>query len=201
MKVKTVVLSCLTGAVVLFFVHEFSLAQPMATGAASKIGLVSVTRALRDCKATATFGAKAKAEGEQMIAAEKALNDEINVLTGGVRALVRGTADYNAQFKLLLQKQGELKALQEYSREYRGSSQQLWAEKVYKQVLRLTKEVAAAKGLDLVLQSSEPEFPMQSGDQLMTALSTHKVLYGGGCLDITADVIAELDKIEATLIK
>ncbi len=61
MKVKTVVLSCLIGAVVLFFAHEFSLAQPMATAAASKIGLVSVTRALRDCKATATFGAKAKA--------------------------------------------------------------------------------------------------------------------------------------------
>ncbi len=201
MKVKTLVLSCLIGAVVLFFVHEFSLAQPLAAGPSSKIGLVSITRALRDCKATTTFGAKAKAEGEQMIAAENTLNDEIKMLTGGVRALVRGTADYNAQFRQLLQKQGELKALQEYRREYGNSSQQLWAEKIFKEVLRLTKEVAASKGLDLVLQRSEPEFPMQSGDQLMTALSTHKVLYGDGCLDITDDIIAELDKIEAILVK
>ena len=201
MKVKAVVLSCLIGAVVLFFVHEFSLAQPMAPAPASRIGLISVSRALRDCKATVTFGAKAKAEGEQMVAAEKALNDEVNVLTGGVRALVPGTPDYMAQYKLLVQKQAELKAIQEFHREHRAVSQRGWAEKVYKEVLRITNEVAANKGLDLVLERSDPEFPIQNADQLMMTLSTHKVLYGGGCQDITDDVIAELDKIESTLVK
>ncbi len=76
-----------------------------------------------------------------------------------------------------------------------------WAEKLYKEILRITKEVAARKGLDLVLQRSEPEFPILSADQLMMTLSSHKVLYGGGCLDITDEIIAELDKIEATLTK
>lgn len=201
MKSKLVVISCLTGAVALFFVHEFSVAQPIAPAASSKIGLVSVSRAMRDCKATATFGARAKAEAEQMAAAERALNDEINVLTGGVRALVPGTPDYMDQYKLLVQKQAELKALQEFNREQRSVSQRGWAEKVYKEILRLTKEVAAAKGLDLVLERSEPDFPIQSADQLMMTLSTNKVLYGGGCPDITDEVIAELDKIESTLIK
>jgi len=201
MKFKAVVLSCLIGAVALLFVHEFSLAQPLATGPASKIGLISVSRALRDCKATATFGAKAKAEAEQMAANERTLNDEINVLTGGVRALVPGTPDYMAQYKLLVQKQAELKAIQEFNREQRSVSQRVWAEKVYKEILRLTKEVASAKGLDLVLERSEPDFPIKNADQLMMTLSTNKVLYGGGCLDITDEVIAELDKVESTLIK
>jgi Skp family chaperone for outer membrane proteins len=201
MKVKTVVLSCLVGMVVLFFVHEFGLAQPIAPGAVSKIGLISISRTLRDCKATVAFGAKAKAEGEQMAATEKALNDEVNVLTGGVRALVPGTPDYMAQYKLLVQKQAELKAIQEYNRESRAVSQRGWAEKVYKEVLRITKDVAASKGLDLVLARSEPEFPIQGADQLMMTLSTHKVLYGAGCVDITDEVIAELDKIESTLLK
>lgn len=201
MKVKTVVLSCLIGGVVLFAVHEFSFAQPTIAVPTSKIGLISVSRCLRDCKATATFGAKAKAESEQMAEAERALNDEINVLTGGVRALVPGTPDYMAQYKLLLEKQGELKAMQEFNRERRSSSQRLWAEKVYKEVLRITGDVAAGKGLDLVLERSEPEFPIPGAEQLMMTLSTHKVLYGGGCLDISDDVIAELDKIESTLIK
>ncbi|MHC4570212.1 MAG: OmpH family outer membrane protein, partial [Planctomycetota bacterium] len=195
------VLSCLMGAVVLFFVHEFSLAQPLATVPASKIGLISVSRAMRDCKATAAFGAKVKAEAEQMAAAEKALNDEINVLTGGVRALVRGTADYMTQYKLLVQKQAELKAIQEVNREQRALSQQAWAQKVYREILRITKEVGAGKGLNLVLQRSEPEFPVQNADQLMMVISTHKVLYGDGCVDVTDEVIAELDKIESTLIK
>ena len=201
MKFKTVVLSCLIGAVALLFVHELSFAQVDAPVPASKIGLISVSRALRDCKATATFGAKAKAEAEQMAANERTLNDEINVLTGGVRALVPGTPDYMAQYKLLVQKQAELKAIQEFNREQRSVSQRVWAEKIYKEILRLTKEVATAKGLDLVLERSEPEFPIKNADQLMMTLSTNKVLYGGGCLDITDEVIAELDKIESTLIK
>ena len=201
MKVKTIVLSCLMGVVALFFVHEFSLAQPLATAPASKIGLISVSRVMRDCKATVSFGARAKAEAEQMAATEKTLNDEINVLTGGVRALVRGTPDYLAQYKLLVQKQAELKAIQEYRREQRDSSQRAWAEKIYKEILRITKEVGARNGLHLVLQRSEPEFPTQNPDQLMMAISTHKVLYGGGCVDVTDEVIAELDKIESTLLK
>lgn len=200
MKAKTVVLSCSIGIVALLFIHGFSFAQANAV-TTSKIGLISVSRALRDCKATATFGAKVKAEAEQMAAAEKALNDEINVLTGGVRALVPGTPDYMDQYKLLVQKQAELKAIQEFNREQRSVSQRAWAEKVYKEILRLTKEVAAAKGLDLVLERSEPEFPIQGADQLMMTLSTNKVLFGGGCLDITDEIIAELDKIESTLIK
>jgi len=201
MKFKTVVLSCLIGAIVLFLVHEFSLAQPTVPAANSKIGLISVSRCLRDCKATATFGAKAKADAEQMAATEQTLTDEVNVLTGGVRALMRGTPDYMAQYKLLVQKQAELKAIQEVNREQRTLSQRVWAEKVYKEVLRIVKDVAASKGLEMVLERSEPEFPIQNADQLMMTLSTHKVLYGGGCMDITDEVIAELDKIESTLIK
>ena len=201
MKIKTVISGCLICVVILFVVHEFGLAQPTAPVAASNIGLLNVPRTLRDCKATVTFGAKAKAEAEHMLAAEKTLGDEITALTGGVRALVRGTADYMAQYKMLLQKQADLKAMQEFNNTQRGLRQQGWAEKVYKEVLRITKEVAARKGLDMVLQRSEPEFPIPNADQLMTALSTHKVLYGGGCLDITDEVIAELDKIEATLTK
>jgi len=201
MKIKTVVLGCLMGVVVLFFVHEFSLAQSNAGNPSSKIGLVSVTRALRDCKATATFGAKRAAENSQMEADEKALAAEIQRLTGTLRALVPGSSDYMTQYKQLLQKQGELKALQEFNDSQGGLRKRGWAEKVYKEVIRITKEVAVKKGLDLVLERSEPTFPIQGADQLMMTLSTHKVLYGGGCADITDDVIAELDKIESELIK
>lgn len=200
MKIKTIITGCLVCVVVLFVVHEFGFAQPI-TPTASGIGLISVPRTLRDCKATVTFGIKAKAQGEQMVAAENALGEEIKTQTEQVKAFVPGTAEYMAQYKILLLKQGELKATQEFNNQQRGASQRAWAEKIYKEVLRITKEVAARRGLDLVLQRSEPEFPILSADQLMMTLSSHKVLYGGGCMDITDEVIAELDKIESTLTK
>ena len=200
MKIRMVVLSCLMGVVVLFFVHEFSLAQPNADNPSSRIGLVSVTRALGDCKATATFGAKRAATNSQMEADEKTLAAEIQTLTGGVGAFVPGSSDHTTQLKQLFQKQGELKALQEFNTSQRRFRERNWAEKLYKEILRITKEVAVKKGLDLVLERSEPKFPIQGADQLMMTLSTHKALYGGGCADITDEVIAELDKIESKLI-
>jgi hypothetical protein len=36
-------------------------------------------------------------------------------------------------------------------------------------------------------------------EELVMALRTHKVLYNGGCLDLTDAVIAALDKEEAKL--
>ncbi len=201
MKIKTVVLGSLMGVVVLFFVHEFSLAQPNAGNPPSMIGLVSVTRALGDCKATATFGAKMAAENRQMKADEKELDDDIKNLTVALGAFVPGSSDHTTELKQLFQKQGALKALQEFNNSQRRLRERGWAEKVYKEVIRITKEVAVKKGLDLVLERSEPTFPIPSADQLMMTLSTHKVLYGGGCADITDDVIAELDKIESELIK
>ncbi len=201
MKVKTVVLSCLMSAIVLFFVHEFSLAQPMAPVPLSKIGMVSVSRAMRECKATAAYGEKSRAETQQMAETETKLQKDVKELTDGVQVFVRGSAEFEAQYELLVRKQVELKAVQEVNKEKRIMRQQVWAEKIYREVLRITQEVAAGKGLDLVLERSEPEFPIQNADQLMMTLSTHKVLYGGGCLDITDDVIAELDKIASTLVK
>ena len=57
-----------------------------------------------------------------------------------------------------------------------------------------TKELAAEKGLLLVLEKSEPEFPIQR--DLGLIIGTHKVLYSDGCLDITDDVIAKMDAEE-----
>ena len=199
MKIKTLVSGCLVCLVVVFAVHEFSVAQPIA-GPSSNIGIVSVPRAMRDCKPTVAYGVKVKAEAAQTDAEERALADEVGVLTGGVKALVPGTSDHLAQYKLLLQKQASLKAMQEFNSQQRGLSQQRWAEKIYKEILRITKEVAEQKGLDLVLEREEPRFPIPGAEQLMMTLNTHKVLYGGGCVDITDEVIAELDKLDSQLL-
>jgi Skp family chaperone for outer membrane proteins len=197
MKIKTVVLGCLMGVVVLFLAHEYSLAQPEADKPASKVGVVSVSRALRDCKATAKYRESTTAENGKMDAEEDKLSKEVQTLTGGVRALVPGSSDYMMQYKELLLKQAELKALQEFNNQQKGLRDRRWTEELYKKILRITEELAEKKRLELVLERSEPTFPILSPDQLVMTLSTHKVLYSGVCLDLTDEVIAELDKEES----
>jgi Skp family chaperone for outer membrane proteins len=201
MKVKTVLLACSIGVVVLFLVHEYSLAQANSGEPILPIATVSVSRAIRECKATTKFGEKSRAENTRMDAEEDKLAKEVQALAAALRAgaLKPDSPDYMQQYQELYQKQAQLKVMEEYNPQRKALAQQLWTEKLYKEILRITKEVASQKGLALVLAVEEPEFPMPRYEELVMALRTHKVLYNGGCVDLTNEVIAVLDKEEAKL--
>jgi Skp family chaperone for outer membrane proteins len=194
MKIKTAVLICLISLVVLLLAHEYSMAQIKTNDTTLPIGIVDVRRALRECKATEKYRERTTAENSKMDAEEQQLIREIQALAAGLKALKPNSSDYLAQYKEYLQKQGELKAMQEFNPRHKASKHQQWTEAVYQEILRLTKVLAAEKGLALVLGSDEPQFPIQQYEELAMTLNTHKVLYSNGCLDLTGEVIAELDK-------
>ncbi|NQT03301.1 MAG: OmpH family outer membrane protein [Planctomycetes bacterium] len=204
MKFRTMVLCCLAGVVILAMGYPDggnldSRAQSRAAGPALKIGVVSVRRALRNCQATIKFKAKAIAENEKMAAEENLLAKEGKALADSLQALKPDSSDYMERLKETLQKQSELKALKEVNPRRRVLKEMQWTQKLYKEILRITKELGAKKGLALVLGADEPEFPFQRYEELVMTLSTHKVLYSDGCVDLTNEVIAQLDKMQSKL--
>ena len=200
MKIKKAILGCLIGAVVLLLVHEYSMAQVKPNDTTLPIGIVDVRRALRECKATTKYRERTNAENSKMDAEEELLTREIQALAAGLRALKQGTSDHLAQYKEYLQKQANLKTLQEFNPQQKALKHQQWTQELYREILRITKVLAAEKKLPLVLGSDEPVFPIQRYEELAMTLSTHKVLYGNGCADLTDEVIAELDKEESKFI-
>jgi Skp family chaperone for outer membrane proteins len=90
--------------------------------------------------------------------------------------------------------------MQEYNPRLKATKHQQWTETLYQEILRITKELANAKGLALVVESDEPQFPILQYEELAMTLNTHKVLYSDGCVDLTNDVIAELNKEESKFI-
>jgi Skp family chaperone for outer membrane proteins len=194
MKIKTAVLVCLISLIVLLLVHEYSMAQIAPNNTTLPIGTVDVRRALRDCSATAKYRERTNAENAKMDAEEEQLTREIQALAASLRALKPNSSDYMEQYKEYLQKQGNLKTMQEFNPRQKALKHQQWTETLYQEILRITKELAAAKGLALVIESDEPQFPIQQYEELAMTLNTHKVLYSNGCLDLTDEVIAELDK-------
>jgi Skp family chaperone for outer membrane proteins len=200
MKIKTAVLGCLMGVVVLLLVHEYSMAQVKTNDTVLPIGIVDVRRALRECNATKKYSERTNAENSKMDAEEQQLTREIQALAAGLRALKRNSNDYMEQLEEYLQKQANLKTMQEYNPQLKAMKHQQWTQELYKEILSITKVLAAEKGLPLVLGTDEPEFPIQRYEELAMTLSTHKVLYSNGCSDLTDEVIAELDKEESKFI-
>ena len=202
MKRSMMLWGCLIGVAVLFAVHQYGVAQANSAKPALPVATLSVSQVLRDCKATAKYKEKTIIENARMEVEENKLTEEIKGLVGTLQtgALKPDSPDYMQQYQDLLQKQTELKIMQEVNPQKKALKHQLWTEKLYKEILRITKELATQKGLALVLAVDEPEFPMMRYEDLAMALRTHKVLYDGGCADLTGEVIAELDKMEAKLI-
>ena len=197
MKIKMLVLGCLTGVVVLFLGYGYSSAQVEAgTASSSRIGVVSIRKIFLNCRTNARYRADALAEQSKIDAEMEGLRKEIGAQEAGLRALIPGTADHLAQYKELLAKQASLEVQQKFNSQQRVLKDRRWTEELYGEILQITKQLAQEKGLDMVFERTEPEFPMPSAEEFLTTLNTHKVLYSGGCVDITDDVTARLDAKE-----
>ena len=194
MKASTAVLVCLMVVVILVMGYEYSKAQPEAATPSSKIGVVSIRRVFQDCKRSARYNAEVLAEQSRTAAELQRLSKEAEASKAGLNAFKRGSSDYLAQLKEVFDKQSKHDAEQEYIAQQKALKYQRWVEDLYLDILRGTAEVAKQKGLDLVVDKDEVEFPATSIDSTMLAIRTHKVLYDGGCVEITNEVIVWLDK-------
>ena len=193
MKIRAIVLTFLLGAAVLAMCFEYSWAGPEADKPSSKIGVVSVQRIFLTCERNAKHEQEIEAEQNKLYAELEKLSAEIKAEEAGLKTLKPGSRDRMAQVEDILTKQASLQTKEELYKRRLELQYQLFIEGLYEDILRETTEVAKQKGLDLVQVKDEIEFPALSVNDAMMAIRTHKLLYSGGCLDITDEVIARLD--------
>jgi len=123
------------------------------------------------------------------------LRKEADGAEAELKTLKAGTPDYKQQLQVVLEKRAKVQSQQEFLKQQSVLDDKKWLEDLYQAFARATQAIAKEKGLDLVLERSEPEFPVPS-DELMTTLYTHKVLYSGGCVDLSSEVTTRLDADE-----
>ena len=196
MKIRLIILSFLAGAVVLFMTSGSGLAKSKSETlkSARHIGVVSIQKIMRNSKRSAAYREKAIAEYGRMKADLEKMGREIEAQKAGLEKLKSGSSDYMVRLKEMLEKQGSLRAREEFYKQQMTMQEQKLTEELYKDILLKVKQVAAQKGLDIVFEQSEPEFPMTSASELTLTISTHKVLYSAGYLDISDEVLAKLDE-------
>ena len=193
MKIRTMVLSSLVGVIILAMCYEASAAKSKSKKAGLKIGVVSIRKIFRDCKKTAKYREETLAERNKIEAELEKLAREIEADRAGLKTLKTGSSDYLELVKQTLTKQAGLQAQQKFYEQQIALKEQKIFEEIYKDILLETGKAAKQKGLDLVFEKSEPELPAPTANELTLTISTHKLLYSGGCLDITDEVMARVD--------
>ncbi|MBN2456756.1 MAG: OmpH family outer membrane protein [Sedimentisphaerales bacterium] len=193
MNFRIVLLICLVSVVFLMVGFEPSSAEPQAETAGIKIGVVSIKQIFADSKKNEKSEQQAQAQKEKILAELEKLGKEVEASEAGLRVLKPGSSDYMAAAKEALQKRANLQAQQKFYEQQMAMEFQQRIEKFYKDILRIAGEVAEEKGLALILTKDETEFPALSLNDTMLAIRTHKLLYSGGCLDITEQVMTRID--------
>ncbi len=176
-------------------VMEYGRAAAPAAGPTPKVGVVSMREVFKASVKHKQYSAQAMARQAQARAQLDNLRKEVEGDDAELKTLKQGTADYTKQLQVALEKRAKLQSQQEFLKQQSVLDDKKWLEDLYQAFARATKNLAREKGLDLVLERTEPEFPIPS-DELMTTLYMHKVLYAGGCVDLTAEVTARLDADE-----
>ena len=157
------------------------------------MGVVSLRKIFRDCKRTAQYRQETNAERQRIDAELTNLDNEIQAQRAGLKTLKIGSDNYMAQVKEILEKQASLQAKQDFYKQQLALKEQKLTESIYADILRITRDIAGEKGLELVFEVSEPDLPASNPTELELSMGTHKLLFGGGCQDITDEVIKRLD--------
>jgi len=194
MKIKTMVLCCLAGVVILAMGYEYSQAQSKGDTPSSKIGTVSILKIFRNCKRSAAHRTEILTEQNRLRTKLQELSKDIEAQEAGLRAFKQDSSDYLAQRKELIDKRASLQAQQDFNKEQVVLKEYKWSKELYNDILQITSELAEQKGLDLVLEKDEIDVLALSVNEISEAIRTHKVLYSGGCVDISDEVVARLDK-------
>ncbi|MHC4069582.1 MAG: OmpH/Skp family outer membrane protein [Planctomycetota bacterium] len=196
MKVKTLVVIIFLAATVLLVGYEVGLGEPEGDSSELKVGIVSMRRVLQECKRSAKYRRETLAERDRVLAELERIQAEIEADQAALKTRKVGSNDYMSLYKEMLDKQASLQTQQKFYEQQVGVREQTMIEGLYKDVLKVVGGVAEEKGLALVFEKSEPELPAASASDLMRTIDTNKLLYSGGDLDISDEVIARLDASE-----
>jgi Skp family chaperone for outer membrane proteins len=195
MKIKMIALISLFGFCFLLLSRDYSQAQ--ISGPASKIGTINIERVSMDCAATKEYMKKATEESQKLKADEESLKKSIQALEAELdeETYKVGSDEFYKKNRELAQKKSQLSYLQDFNQQEIGLKTQLWKMDLYSKILKVANEIGSEKDLYLVLAVENPELSKTRVEEFANVVRAHKVLYSGGCVDLTDAVITKLNQL------
>ncbi len=192
MKTRMMLVCCVVCVVVSLLPSLSGLgnAANRATEGPQRIAVVRVLEILRD-------QAGSDAHRKEMITERNEANRELEQLNRqasqeeqALKTFAVGSDDYINQLGKVMEMQGRLQSRKEFLDREMSMKQQLWTQQTYNKIVRATTEVAEAKGYGVVLAADPNGLPLSETFSAMIAMQ--KVVYSGGCPDLTDEVKAKL---------
>ncbi len=192
MKATVVAVSCLTGIAVSWAAGSAGGGKAVAPApGVQSVGVVRVVALLLKLSEAGKLGEVVKVDQSKAQAELAALAKEIETEEHELTTLKTTSEDYLKQSQTVAERKAHFSARREFLDRQLRLKQEMWTQKAYGQIVRVTREVAADRGLSLVLVKDDPNTVPES-EGIRAVIAMQKVLYCGGCPDITEEVQARL---------
>lgn len=172
----------------------------LAVAQATKIATVNPARVFNEMQETKDLQQKMEAERRNLANTEREKKDHIKSLQDAREQLKPGTPQHQDKNRELLQAAIEFKAWGEMMQAEVARIQKQQMKGLFDRIEAAVAEVAAQRGIDLVLADHRTEItnemldnPQFNVQQLRELINQRDVLHTGKNVDISSDVIAALD--------
>jgi len=190
-KMMALVLLVAAMAVVLGYSHGWAQARKQIMPA--KVGVVNVDRILRSSKKHAQWQERMNGEEAKLRAELDKMDKDAEAIKADMQTREPGSSDYMKLMSGYMDKRAATDARNKYYEQEMTVKVQRWTESLYQDIRAITATVAQARGLDVVLATEELTFPTASVRDLLLSIKTNKVLYQNDDLDVTDEVLVQLD--------
>ncbi len=193
MKKRMITLIVLGAAIAVVMSYSHGWAQVRRQFMPAKVGVVNVDRILRSSKKHAQWQERMNAEESKLRAELDKMDKDAEAIKADMQTREPGSTDYMRLMSNYMDKKAAADARNKYYEQEMTLKVQRWTETLYQDIRAITAMVAQTRGLDVVLATEELTFPSASVRDLLLSIKTNKVLYQNDELDITQDVLVQLD--------
>lgn len=164
-----------------------------ASKAKSNIAVVSIPRIMAESKYAESMQKDVMAQKETSLGELEKLKAQMDAVKADMDTRKRDSEDYLKLKHDLLQQKAVAESQKEFLQEELMLMNKQAMERLYAQIIESVKQIAEARGVELVLDMDEVQLPSPSVSELTMMIQTHKVLYSASYLDITEEVIKVID--------
>ena len=173
---------------------QVSLAQQDSPVPEFKLAVVNVVEVLTKCQANLDKEKEINSKKVKIETDLRRLAAETNAIKQELEnALEPGSQEFMARHREWFHKQVEAQSLTKYQAEVLSIESQAWTETLYENLLAETEKLAKQKEISLVINKDESPIQGRKLPELYDLIINRKVLYNTANLDLTAEVLQNID--------
>jgi len=199
MKRSLMIVAVAVVALVLGLAINLSSAAPKELPAPARVAVVDIGRIFRNYDKAKDFAAKQKAAMEEIEKKDRQYKKDIedlnNQLGGGPTSLKPGTPDYDKVTEDLTKKMIERQAWANTQTEMQNRTNLRLSKEMHDEIVAMIGHVAKDDGYTLVLVKESAELSTRTVDEFLDQLTRRKVLYADPSMEITDQVLLNLNEL------